>query len=82
MGVIPAKAGIQSSRLKVCGIFRQLRYFLTKEKLTMPRYTGGEIIAEYLIKEKVPYIFGICGHGNIGFLDALYHRSDKIKAIF
>ncbi len=28
--------------------------------------TGGEIIAEYLIKERVPYIVGIPGHGNLG----------------
>src|SRR5688500_13604772 len=31
---------------------------------------GAEILVEYLIKEKVPYIFGVCGHGNVGFLDA------------
>ena len=27
-------------------------------------------MVEYLIKEKVPYLFGVCGHGNVGFLDA------------
>jgi acetolactate synthase-1/2/3 large subunit len=27
---------------------------------------GAEIIAEYLVKQKVPYVFGICGHGNVG----------------
>lgn len=42
---------------------------------------GGEIIAEYLAREKVPYVFGICGHGNIGLLDALYDRADTIKTI-
>ncbi len=26
-------------------------------------------------------MFGLCGHGNIGFLDALYARSEKIKTI-
>ena len=36
----------------------------------MARMRGADIIAEYLAKEGVPYIFGLCGHGIIGFLDA------------
>jgi len=47
----------------------------------MAKYTGAQIIVEYLVKEKVPYVFGLCGHGNVGFLDALYDRKDKIKMI-
>ena len=47
----------------------------------MPKMNGGEVIAEYLVKQKVPYIFGICGHGNVGILDALYHLQDKITLI-
>jgi acetolactate synthase I/II/III large subunit len=42
---------------------------------------GGQIIVDYLIREKVPYAFGLCGHGNIGFIDALYERSTDIKTI-
>lgn len=42
---------------------------------------GGDLIAEFLIKQKVPYIFGICGHGNVGFLDALYDVKDELKLI-
>ena len=42
---------------------------------------GAEIIVEYLIREKVPYLFGVCGHGNIGFLDAACSAADRIKAI-
>ena len=45
----------------------------------MPKMRGADIIAEYLVKEKVPYMFGLCGHGNIGLLDAFYDRQDKIK---
>ena len=45
----------------------------------MGKMRGADIIAEYLIKEKVPYLFGLCGHGDIGFLDAFYDRKDKIK---
>jgi acetolactate synthase-1/2/3 large subunit len=47
----------------------------------LPEYTGGEIIAEYLIKEGVPYIVGIPGHGIIPFLDPFKERQDKISAI-
>lgn len=42
---------------------------------------GGELIADYLVQEKVPYIFGICGHGNVGILDALYDRKDRIQLV-
>lgn len=42
---------------------------------------GAEILVEYLIKEKVPYIFGVCGHGNVGFLDAALAASDRIRTI-
>ncbi len=42
---------------------------------------GGELIVEYLVRERVPYVFGLCGHGNVGLLDALYDRTDAIKTI-
>jgi len=42
---------------------------------------GADIITDYLIKEKVPYAVGVCGHGIVGLLDSLYERSDKIKTI-
>ena len=42
---------------------------------------GGEIIVDYLVREKVPYVFGLCGHGNVGLLDALYDRTDAIRTI-
>ncbi len=42
---------------------------------------GSEIIAEYLVKQKVPYVFGICGHGNVGMLDALYDVKDKVTLV-
>ena len=47
----------------------------------MPRMKGGELIAEFLINEKVPYVFGICGHGNVGMLDPLYEARDRIKLL-
>ena len=47
----------------------------------MTKMKGGELIAEHLIRAGMPYVFGICGHGNVGMLDALYDRKDKIKLI-
>lgn len=47
----------------------------------MARMNGGQIIVDYLIQEKVPYLFGLCGHGNISFIDAFYARADEIKAL-
>ena len=45
------------------------------------RLTGGEFILEYLIRQGVPYIAGIPGHGCLGLIDALRGREDRIKAI-
>jgi acetolactate synthase I/II/III large subunit len=42
---------------------------------------GAQVIVDYLVREKVPYAFGLCGHGNIGFIDALYERTSDIKTI-
>jgi len=47
----------------------------------MPRMKGADLISDFLIQEGVPYVFGICGHGNVGLLDALWERQDKIKLI-
>jgi len=49
--------------------------------MTQNMLDGGQVIVDYLVREKVPYVFGLCGHGNIGFIDALYERSDDIKTI-
>ena len=45
------------------------------------KLTGSEVIIEYLIKEGVSYIFGIPGHGCLGFTDALLRYKDKIQVI-
>ena len=45
------------------------------------KHDGAAVISEYLIAQKVPYVFGLCGHGNIGLLDALHARQDQIKTI-
>jgi acetolactate synthase-1/2/3 large subunit len=47
----------------------------------MARMKGAELITEYLIDNGIPYVFGICGHGNVGMLDPLYQARDRIKLI-
>ena len=47
----------------------------------MARMKGAELITEYLIANGILYVFGICGHGNVGMLDPLYQARDRIKLI-
>jgi acetolactate synthase-1/2/3 large subunit len=42
---------------------------------------GAEYIAEFLVQQKVPYVFGVCGHGILGLLDGLFDRQNDIKTI-
>jgi acetolactate synthase-1/2/3 large subunit len=43
--------------------------------------SGAEIITEHLVREGVPYIVGLCGHGDLGLLDALFDRQSEITTI-
>jgi len=65
------------------GIIRRPSPFDQGEAAAMPQnmLDGGQVIVDYLVREKVPYVFGLCGHGNIQFIDALYERKDDIKTI-
>ena len=47
----------------------------------MAKSRGADIIVDALIKEKVPYVFGMMGHGIYGLMDALSERRDEIKAV-
>ncbi|MFX1309135.1 MAG: thiamine pyrophosphate-binding protein [Promethearchaeota archaeon] len=47
----------------------------------MVKYTGGEIISKYLIKEGVKYIIGIPGHGNLPLVDSFFKDRDKLTLI-
>lgn len=42
---------------------------------------GAEIIIDYLVQQRMPYLFGVCGHGILGLLDAAYDRRDEITTI-
>ena len=43
--------------------------------------TGGEIIAEFLIRAGIPYVVGIPGHGNLPLVDAFRKRRKDIGVI-
>ena len=45
------------------------------------KLTGGELVAEYLIAEGVPYVFGIPGHGDMATFDAFKDREDRISVV-
>ena len=46
-----------------------------------PTSKGAAYIADFLIQQKVPYIFGLCGHGILGLLDGLFDRQGEIKTL-
>src|SRR5437660_371324 len=48
---------------------------------SMARMKGADLITEHLVRNKIPYVFGICGHGNVGMLDSLYQARDRIKLV-
>jgi acetolactate synthase-1/2/3 large subunit len=48
---------------------------------TKKEMTGGQIVVDYLIREKVPYTFGIPGHGNTALLDAFVDRQKEITVV-
>jgi len=47
-------------------------------KVTM---NGADIIVDYLTREGITHLFGVCGHGNVGFLDGAYKASNRLKTI-
>ena len=45
----------------------------------MPELRGADLVTEYLVREKVPYLFGYAGHGAVGLLDGVFDRQDELK---
>lgn len=43
--------------------------------------TGAEAIVKILQDEGIEYVFGLCGHGNVAVLDALYDSSIKFISV-
>jgi acetolactate synthase-1/2/3 large subunit len=42
---------------------------------------GADVIIDYLVENRVPYLVGVCGHGILGLLDAAYDRRGDIQTI-
>lgn len=42
---------------------------------------GADIIVDHLVKQKVPYLFGLCGHGITGFMDAAFKAQNRIRTV-
>ena len=47
----------------------------------MSERSGGAIIVDHLIEQKVPYLVGVCGHGDVGLMDAALDHQDRIGMI-
>lgn len=47
----------------------------------METLRGADIVAEMLARQGIEYIAGVPGHTVLDFVDALYERRDRIKAI-
>ncbi len=45
------------------------------------RMTGGQIVAAYLIREGMPMLFGVPGHGITALLDAFVDRRGEISVV-
>jgi acetolactate synthase-1/2/3 large subunit len=48
----------------------------------MAEMRGTDLVVEYLLREKVPYLFGYAGHGAVGLLDGVFDRQDELKVVF
>lgn len=46
------------------------------------KFKGADVVAEYMLKEKIPYMIGYAGHGAIGLLDSFYDKQDNIKIVW
>jgi len=51
------------------------------ERTDRAQMNGADIIVDFLVRQKVPYLFGLCGHGNVGFLDAAFKAQNRIRTI-
>lgn len=42
---------------------------------------GADIIVDHLVRRNVPYLFGLCGHGITGFMDAAFKAQNRIRTV-
>ena len=67
-----AQVGVASAAAS--GITRTLEAATEDTGRVVRGMTGGELMAEFLLDWKVPYVFGLGGSEEVGFLDALVDR--------
>lgn len=51
------------------------------ESRASQRLSGAQIVVEYLVRQGVPIVAGIPGHGSWALTDALLDRRDRIRTI-
>ena len=47
----------------------------------MQENKGSELIVDHLIRQRVPFLVGVCGHGDVGLMDTAYERRDQLSII-
>ncbi len=75
VGVSTVGAGTIASSLSIPAVSAQENDAPEASRMT-ENLTGGELMAEFLIEWDVPYVFGLAGSEEVGFLDALVDRDE------
>lgn len=73
VGVSTVGAGTIASSLSIPTVSAQENGTPEPSRI-VKNLTGGELMAEFLIEWDVPYVFGLAGSEEVGFLDALVDR--------
>ena len=47
----------------------------------MEERSGAAIIVDHLVEQGVPHMIGVCGHGDVGLMDAAIDRQDRIGMV-
>lgn len=80
VGVSSVGAGTIASSLSIPTVSAAASGDAPEQSTFRENLTGGELMAEFLIEWDVPYVFGLAGSEEVGFLDALVDR-DKLNYV-
>lgn len=76
VGVSSIGAGTIASSLSIPSVSASSTGDTPEKSIFKNNLTGGELMAEFLIEWDVPYVFGLAGSEEVGFLDALVDRDN------
>lgn len=76
VGVSSVGAGTIASSLSIPTVSAAATSDAPEQSTFRENLTGGELMAEFLIEWDVPYVFGLAGSEEVGFLDALVDRDN------